>query len=101
VSTLTITRTRKGFADRNRRYRILLDGREVARLKPGESWSTDLAPGSHDSEARLDFTRSPKVDVSGDGATTKLELEPRYALGDPRILIHPHRYLDLRRSASD
>ncbi len=96
MGNVTITRTDKGFADRNRRYRILLDGEEVARLRPDESWTAELTPGSHECEAWLDFTRSPNVTVSGD-ATTRLELEPRYGMRDPRILIHPHRYLDLRR----
>jgi hypothetical protein len=95
---LTVTRGNKGWADRNRRYRLLIDGKEVARLKPEESFRTELGPGQHECEARLDFTRSPKVTVSGD-STTHLELEPRFGMRDPRILLHPHRYLDLREAS--
>lgn len=95
MGSVTITRTDKGFADRNRRYRILIDGEEVAGLKPSESWTAELEPGPHECEARLDFTRSPKVTVAGDEAT-RFELEPRYGMRDLRIPTHPHRYLDLR-----
>lgn len=45
--TIVIHRHAEGWQDRFRAYRILLDGRPVAKIKRGESYEFPVAPGEH------------------------------------------------------
>ena len=61
-AVLVVERERLRWFDTARRYRVLVDGKEVARLANGESCRVDLAPGRHEVEARIDWTGSePEV----------------------------------------
>ena len=57
MPTLTVHRDR-GWTDRFRRYRILVDGAEVGRLRQGERLAVEVAPGPHEVEARIDWCGS-------------------------------------------
>lgn len=57
TGTLILTRPRQ-WADRLRRYRILVDGREVARLKAGEELRLELPAGEHRMIAQIDWCTS-------------------------------------------
>jgi hypothetical protein len=57
IGTLIITRPRQ-YADRLRRYRIILDGREVGQLKASEELRVELPEGEHWMVARIDWARS-------------------------------------------
>jgi hypothetical protein len=62
MAKLIVTRPRQ-FADRLRKYRILIDGDRAATIGPGETVEIELAPGRHQITARLDFLSSPPVEI--------------------------------------
>jgi hypothetical protein len=58
-----VARERAKWADRFRRYRVLIDDREVGRLRSGGSATFDVTPGMHVVEIRIDWTGSPELPV--------------------------------------
>jgi len=62
IGTLILTRPRQ-YADRLRRYRIIVDGGEVGRLKSGEELRIGLSQGKHRIVARIDWARSNELSV--------------------------------------
>ena len=62
AATICITRTSR-YPDRCRAYRILIDGREFARLMPGESAEIPVNPGRHSVVARVDWCGSPTLQL--------------------------------------
>jgi hypothetical protein len=70
MGTLVVRRVESGSRDRLRAYKVLIDEREVGRLKRGESATLELSPGSHTVQVAIDWKRSARVDVSGDGDYT-------------------------------
>jgi hypothetical protein len=50
----------KGWRDKIRKYRILIDGVEIGRLAEGETIIRDVEDGSHVLEARIDWCGSPQ-----------------------------------------
>jgi len=49
--------------DRNRRYKVLLDGRPVAEVWPAETAKVRAEPGRHRVQIRIDIYRSNEVTV--------------------------------------
>ena len=60
MATLTVRRD-KGYADKIRKYRILLDGVEVGRLAEGAVLREEISEGPHVVEARVDWCGSPPL----------------------------------------
>jgi hypothetical protein len=58
---LRLTRQTSPHSDRARKYRVLLDGDEVARLKWGERLELPVSPGSHRLRLKIDWTGSPEL----------------------------------------
>jgi len=56
-------RSRSSWSDRLRSYDVVLDGREVARLKNGASASPEVAAGQHEIEAKIDWVSSNRVSL--------------------------------------
>jgi hypothetical protein len=72
MSTLTLRRDSR-FMDSLRRYRILLDGKEVVRLSNGETFRREIPSGEHVIEARIDWCGSrPRHFVARAGEDTAL-----------------------------
>lgn len=64
-----------------RAYRVLVDDQEVGRLKRGESARIPLSPGRHDLQVAVDWKRSARFEVSGDGeGTISFRCGPRSSL---------------------
>jgi hypothetical protein len=60
-----------------RRYRILVDGREVGAVKRGETLLTTVTAGPHTVSARIDWSGSPAVEVNvPPGGHVALDVEP-------------------------
>jgi hypothetical protein len=57
MPTLTVQRD-KGWADKIRKYRILLDGAEIGRLGEGEVLHQQITNGPHVIEAKIDWCGS-------------------------------------------
>ena len=54
-----IVRRDKGYVDKARAYKILVDGQEVDRIKQNEEVAHPLVPGRHRLELKLDWVTSP------------------------------------------
>jgi len=67
MATLTVRRD-KEWADKLRKYRILLDGTEIGRLGQGDLISQQVTAGPHSVEAKIDWCGSkPFCFVAGSG----------------------------------
>jgi hypothetical protein len=66
---MAVVRVRRttGIRDRFRKYRILVDGQEVARVKRGETADVTVSPGYHVVQVAIDWKRSAIIDISGNG----------------------------------
>ena len=73
MARLTVSRD-SGYADRIRKYRVLVDGTEVGRLGDGESLTVEVQPGPHTVQAKIDWCGSRVLDlaVSDSGCAVKL-----------------------------
>jgi len=65
---MAVVRVRRstGIRDRFRKYRILVDGHEVARVKRGEMADVTVTPGHHVLQVAIDWKRSAIFDITGD-----------------------------------
>lgn len=61
-----VSRSASGNRDRLRRYKVLVDGVEIGRVKRGETVSTNVGPGSHKLTIKIDWTVS-EVTFDADG----------------------------------
>jgi hypothetical protein len=84
MAKLTVVRDTT-IPDAFRRYDVLLDGREVGALKPGESVTVEVAPGSHTLALKIDWcgSRPATFVVAGDEA---VNFRARSNLGPLAIL---------------
>lgn len=67
VAFVAVRRASSGWRDRLRRCKVLIDGRVVGRLGPGEFGRYEVAPGHHVLAVAIDWKRSPSFEVFGDG----------------------------------
>jgi hypothetical protein len=84
VSTLIVRRD-KGYADRIRKYRILLDGVEIGRLAEGAELCHEISEGPHVAEARIDWCGSQLLNFEARGG--KQILLVRSALRGWRVML--------------
>lgn len=77
-ATLVVQREVVGLTDHLRSYKVVLDGSVVSRLRPGESCTLDVSPGTHELFLKIDWGRSKKVNVNLEsGQTTQFLCAPR------------------------
>lgn len=77
MARIAIHRVNARWQDRFRDYRVMVDGREVARVGNDSSASVSVDPGTVDVQLQVDWCRSPTVrlDVGAD-ETVHLECGP-------------------------
>ena len=80
-----------------RRLVVQVDGRDVARLKQGESADIPLPPGRHSVTGSMDWTSSPALDVDlAEGEQARVEVAlPLSALWN--MVLRPRTALSIRR----
>jgi hypothetical protein len=54
-----VVRRGKGYVDKVRAYKVLIDGQEVGRIKQDEEQSFPVTPGRHQLQLKLDWVTSP------------------------------------------
>lgn len=54
---IIITRD-SGYADRLRKYKILIDGTEIGEISDGETKSFDISAGTHSLQLKIDWAKS-------------------------------------------
>lgn len=102
-TTIRVTRLRTGYRDRLRRYRVLVDGLTIGRLRRGESVEVPVSAGRHTVRVKIDWTGSPTevVDVA-EGTTESFECEPSGLARDGMWdLQEQGRYVTLRRLGAE
>lgn len=60
---ILLERTRGGYVDRLRSYEVILDGRRAASIARGQSLTLEAEAGHHTLHLRIDWCRSPSVDL--------------------------------------
>lgn len=86
-AAIRLTRT-AGFADLFRAYRILVDGREAARLNARQSVEIPVSSGTHSVAAKIDWCGSPTL-TFGIRAGETVHLECGSNLRGLRIFLAP------------
>jgi hypothetical protein len=64
TAQIRVERQARGWADLLRRYTVVLDGTEVGRIKRGESITLEADPGHHELHLRIDWARSPSLELN-------------------------------------
>ena len=102
TGTIVVTRAqpRAKWRDMLRRYKITLDGDDVASLRVGESAEVEVPVGTHVIGAEIDWTSAPPVEVDvREHETVRLVVRPSRsiwrALED--VSWNRGRYLTLER----
>jgi len=65
MGSVTITRRKAVWRDRARAYSVVIGGRQVGKLKSGETATFNLIPGPHEVRMKIDWCGSPRVTVDG------------------------------------
>jgi hypothetical protein len=65
-AVVRIRREASPWKDRLRKYKVLIDGAVVARLRNGEESEFSVPAGRHSIEVRIDWTGSDVVDFTAD-----------------------------------
>lgn len=80
---IRLDRRTRGYADRVRAYRVVLDGVVVGRIKRGQSLSVEADPGHHELHLAVDWCRSRSVELQlVPGQETRLECWPNSTRGN-------------------
>src|SRR5437879_6190713 len=101
TSTLVVTRERRPWRDRLRRYWVVLDGLRVGALAQGEAASFKVDPGEHRLRLEIDWARSNELTFTA-APDTEADFVCQPAggrLGFYRALFHPTAYITLRQEA--
>lgn len=72
---IAISRPSGKYRDARRRYRIEIDGEQVGDIGAGEELIVPTVAGVHTVQARIDWSGSPKVEVTV-GDATRLRVRP-------------------------
>jgi hypothetical protein len=69
TTTVSLKRD-SGYADRLRKYRVLLDAQEIGRIGDGEKRVFEITPGQHQLVVKVDWAKTPAVTfVAAQGQT--------------------------------
>jgi hypothetical protein len=63
-SHLTVTRPAQLWGDRARKYRIYIDGDLIGKIAQESSIRTEVSPGPHRIQAKVDWSGSPEIVVT-------------------------------------
>jgi hypothetical protein len=75
-STITVRRGNDIWMDRNRRYKVMIDGQSVGQLRKNQSESFEVTSREHRVRIRIDFLKSNELTASLEEGQT-LEFECR------------------------
>lgn len=92
-----------GYADVVRGYKVMLDGKAVARVYDGQTVSVDVQPGKHQLYIKLDIWRSNAVEFEAGSGDIQFECGSplrgwRIFLSLYYAVFRPRNYIWLRRA---
>jgi hypothetical protein len=86
LGQVVVVRPSKPWRDRLRRYRIEIDGVSSGTVRAGKTVTIETSEGPHVIQARIDWTGSPKVDITVTREKpTKLVVRPAGRGGSPAV----------------
>ena len=99
MPTLTVRRD-KGWTDKFRKYRILVDGEEIGRLGEGEHLCHPIAAGVHVVEAKIDWcgSRPLRLEIGTEDQLVVVRGALRgwrLLFAGFRVFLNQHEYLTL------
>ncbi len=70
MSTISLARRPGGWVDRARKYKVLVDGKQVGTIGQGQRQSFDVPQGPHEVTLKIDWAQSPplRLDLAEDEA---------------------------------
>lgn len=98
MASIEVQREFGGVTDHLRVYEVVLDGRVVGRLHPGEAETVEVAPGRHGLFMKIDWARSETIDVElAAGGKARFRCAPRANVftGFYWVTIGRRRYISL------
>ncbi|QGX08797.1 hypothetical protein EEW87_17485 (plasmid) [Janibacter melonis] len=93
---IRVTRSNEWWANRLRKFSILINGREVGKVSRGETVEFEIPPGQFDIQAKIDWTGSDLIKGDADdGEVRSFTVSNGDTLGG---LFRTDRYLSLEES---
>jgi hypothetical protein len=78
TATIVLRRERGRYRDVLRSYRVMVDGKAVAKIKRGQIVTLPIPSGPHEIFLQVDWCRSPSVEVDARaGEMIAMSCEPR------------------------
>jgi hypothetical protein len=78
TSTIAVYRSNDIWMDRNRVYKVVVDGETSGEIWPNQLGTYSVTPGEHRVQVRIDFMKSNEMSVSlDDGQTLELTCSGR------------------------
>jgi hypothetical protein len=100
AAAIIVTRARGGWRDIARSYAVMIDGEPVAKVRRGQRLELPITPGRHDVFMKIDWCRSPSVDVDArPGEVIRLSCAPGGSAGAglEAVLADTQAYIRLTR----
>ncbi len=77
MSQIVVRRAKAAWQDRGRDYRVLVNGKESARVANGSSVKIAVQPGAYSVQLKIDWCQSKEIRVSAEaGTNVQLECGP-------------------------
>ncbi|WP_131732332.1 hypothetical protein [Actinomadura formosensis] len=77
TSRVVFSRPKRALRDLLRSYRLFVYGAPYGKIKPGGEVSVDIAPGTHEVQARIDWSGSPRLAfTAAPGEVVHIRVEP-------------------------
>ncbi len=99
MARIRLMRKRSRWKDALRKYRVLLDGNVVAKIKNGEERVFDVEAGTHEVYLKVDWGKSPILELDlapGEQATLVADAGQVFP-GAFRAFFRPASYIELER----
>jgi hypothetical protein len=103
MALVEVQRVSGGYTEHLHPFEVVIDEEVVGRLGPGESGAFEVAPGSHELFAKINWCRSEKVDVDLTGnqkVTFRCETRANLLTDGYWATFGRRRYLRLTQVAS-
>jgi hypothetical protein len=97
---IVLTREAKAWRDGGRRYGLIVDGQQVAKIKRGQRLEYPLSPGEHEIYMKISWCQSPVMNIEvGPGEVIRLHCAPGGPAGDALgdVLTGNKAYISLTR----
>jgi hypothetical protein len=77
AASITVKRTKDSVRDIARAYTVLIDGKKAGKVRRGKELTTEVEPGEHEVQMKIDWTKSEKQTVQlSDGESAEFLCSP-------------------------